>query len=372
MSFWQRLKQELTGGLYGSDALFFPDGTTSGEKDTLTVIRDLSRVVMGDPDAVELYMALGNLYRSRGDTEKAVQIRESLLVRPELPKNFRANAYFELGQDYRRAGLIDRAVAAYAEAEKLGYPLMRINAELAEIWADSGEWEKASRYFAALGNKAAEAHYMIRLASETLKKQPSEPKKALKIIHKAVKTYPASPEAWAALIVHQVGSGKWTSAARMLVKALNRIDDAKSFMLLEELAQIKAPDNVVRETFSKNMLKSFIPVLEHCPPRLDIYYYGARLLRQCNSPEQAEKWISKALVLQPDFWAARLEQMEVAHVRHKLSPALDTDVEFFITASKKMKKFYCRHCGLELERLFYFCPRCHSWHSASFKIALND
>ncbi|MCE4105094.1 lipopolysaccharide assembly protein LapB, partial [Klebsiella pneumoniae] len=62
-----------------------------------------------DPETTELHFALGSLFRRRGETERAIRVHQNLVNRPDLPPNERDHALFELGQDFLRAGLLDRA-----------------------------------------------------------------------------------------------------------------------------------------------------------------------------------------------------------------------------------------------------------------------
>jgi lipopolysaccharide biosynthesis regulator YciM len=71
--------------------------------------------VRNDPDAVELHFALGNLFRRRGEFERAVRVHEHLLARADLPATERNRARHALAQDYLRAGLFDRAEAAFTQ-----------------------------------------------------------------------------------------------------------------------------------------------------------------------------------------------------------------------------------------------------------------
>ena len=66
-------------------------------------------VVRVDPETVELHFALGSLFRRRGETERAIRMHKNLLERTDLGEEQRLQALFELGQDYLRAGLLDRA-----------------------------------------------------------------------------------------------------------------------------------------------------------------------------------------------------------------------------------------------------------------------
>ena len=101
-------------------------GVSLPVQDTRAAIEELSQVVKNDPEAVEIYLALGSLYRSQGEIERAIQIRNSLIVRPGLDREFKARAWFELGRDFRRAGFLDRAQMAFDEARSLG-PFVEFN-----------------------------------------------------------------------------------------------------------------------------------------------------------------------------------------------------------------------------------------------------
>src|SRR5881296_3196028 len=72
-------------------------------------IESFIEVVKVDPETVELHFALGSLFRRRGETERAIRMHRNLLERPDLGGEQRLHAMVELGQDYLKAGLLDRA-----------------------------------------------------------------------------------------------------------------------------------------------------------------------------------------------------------------------------------------------------------------------
>src|SRR5215212_891088 len=73
--------------------------------------------VQQDPDTSDLHFALGNLFRRRGEYERAVRVHEHLLHRADLPKSERDRAQYALAQDFMKAGLFDRAEVAYRALE---------------------------------------------------------------------------------------------------------------------------------------------------------------------------------------------------------------------------------------------------------------
>src|SRR3989338_7909831 len=66
-------------------------------------------VVKVDPETVELHFALGSLFRRRGEYDRAIRMHQHPLERAALAAEQRAAALFELGQDYLKAGILDRA-----------------------------------------------------------------------------------------------------------------------------------------------------------------------------------------------------------------------------------------------------------------------
>ena len=75
--------------------------------------------VQGDPDTTELHFALGNLFRRRGEVERAVRVHQHLMQRADLSAMERERALYALAQDYLKAGLLDRAEASYRSLEGL-------------------------------------------------------------------------------------------------------------------------------------------------------------------------------------------------------------------------------------------------------------
>ena len=297
-----------------------------------------------------------------------------------MPAELRGLTYFELGQDYRRAGLLDRAAWAYREAGNLGFSTVRINSEMAALYAGAGDWEKACACFSAVGNKTAEAHFMVRQGAELLRRDKKESRRAMRLFVRALKIFPPSVEAWTAVISERCLEENWKSATRDLDKALNKIPEQKSFMLFEELLRLEAPPangspdapEGETENFYTRMTNALIPALEKRPPEIFPNFYGARLLQRSGRLEEAEQWLDKALVMQPDFWYGRLLRLELACRRTTLPSPTDTDLAFFISRSSGVKHFVCSACGLHREQLFYCCQRCNSWHSATYKFVLND
>ena len=105
--------------------------------------------VQNDPDTSELHFALGSLFRRRGETERAVRVHEHLLRRGDLPKTDRDRAQHELAQDFFKAGLFDRAEAAYAELRGTAFE-REARLALLSLYERSRDWAKAAEVAAEL------------------------------------------------------------------------------------------------------------------------------------------------------------------------------------------------------------------------------
>lgn len=130
-----------------------------------------------DTDTVETHLALGGLFRRRGEIDRAIRVHENLVSQPQLSAGQRASALRELARDYMRAGLLDRAeellvrlVATTSDhTDELGY--------LLEIYQQERDWHKAIATADQLREANAQdtrtlcAHFCCELAEETLARQ---------------------------------------------------------------------------------------------------------------------------------------------------------------------------------------------------------
>ena len=102
------------------------------------------RMLEVDSDTVEIHLAVGNLFRQRGEVDRAIRIHQNLITRPTLSKSQRAFSLLELAQDYMRAGLFDRAESLCRELVGMEMHAARAFALLSDVYQQEKEWEQAS------------------------------------------------------------------------------------------------------------------------------------------------------------------------------------------------------------------------------------
>ncbi|MGB5305695.1 MAG: lipopolysaccharide assembly protein LapB [Gammaproteobacteria bacterium] len=94
-------------------------------------------------DTVETHLALGNLFRKRGEVDRAIRIHQNLISRPTLNTEQRTDAVLELGQDYMKAGLFDRAEGLFRELVQDNVHVSSALPQLLDIYQQEKDWEKA-------------------------------------------------------------------------------------------------------------------------------------------------------------------------------------------------------------------------------------
>lgn len=364
--------KEITGY---SSLISFPEGYAPPSQDTLTAIAELSKVVKNNPDTIEIYLALGNLYRSHGEIERAVQIRNNLIVRPNLAPRYKARALYELGLDYRRGGFFDRAHHALDQARQIVGDEPDIIEGLASLAALSRDWEQAARYYALLAKPIPEAHYWVRLAQENWAKgYKAESKKWLQ---KSLRVYPGAVEAWLEYLVRDYNQQDWESLAKDFEKALQKIIPGLRFVLLEGLIQHGLLNDDISEEDSATCLdpkatEALLPILKEQSLDSLLTYYGAWLLSRSGDLYSAKTWLEKTLLMDKDFWPARLELLSMSMADQELSPVFKLQLDFFIKRAKNVERFICKKCGLKRNRIFFVCPKCQSWYSIAFRNDLSS
>lgn len=361
----------------------FPPAAQAGAQappatnDSLAAVQELSRLFTQgkapalDAGSEEVSLALGTLFREQGDIDQAVRLREMLLTRAGNEPPIKARASFELGRDYRKAGLLDRALSAYKDALRFGHSAVAVSRELAQLYADSGDFAAAAAEAALFKDARAQACYLVWQAEEDAAAGRDEA--AFKLLRQALHIYPGSPEARLALASMSLLEDNAEAALEQLRAGLANSSPSGRLLLLEGLYAFAggraAPD--IAPAALRDVALGLSAALDPLEPDVTLCYYAGLYLQLVRLEAEAEQWFTKALVLDPEFWAARLALLALAAGREPLPSLLEQQVHFFTTLGSHSKRFFCPPCGMRRDTIFSQCPRCLAWHSAAFRTRLN-
>jgi lipopolysaccharide assembly protein B len=134
-------------------------------------------VVKVDPETIDLHFALGSLFRRRGEYDRAIRMHQNLLEREGLGKEQKVTALAELGEDYLRAGILDRAEQVFKKLENTTLSA-KARTDLLQIYEQEKDWTRAIEMAKSLAGEPRSrdiAQYLCeRAASEAAQSRPDD------------------------------------------------------------------------------------------------------------------------------------------------------------------------------------------------------
>jgi lipopolysaccharide biosynthesis regulator YciM len=313
--------------------------------------------VQNDPDTSELHFALGNLFRRRGEYERAVRVHEHLLSRGDLSLTDRQRAQHALALDYLKAGLLDRAEDALIKLEGTPFEAQARLALLAN-YERSRDWGHAAQVALRLAQSdqgsfdGRLSHYLCEQAAACLANQQTE--KAEHLLQAAIQTAPAAARPRMELAKFLTGQGKHAMAYESLKNGFEASPSAIPLMAgpIAKLAIICA-----RESDALTLLKTNYDI----SPSLDVLDAIVALADSSGSDApSARDWYVRHLEREPSLVAAAKwiagEKLEHEQFHPQVQRALDHAV-------KPLTRYRCAACGFEAKQHFWQCPGCQAWDS---------
>jgi lipopolysaccharide biosynthesis regulator YciM len=312
--------------------------------------------VQNDPDTSELHFALGNLFRRRGEYERAVRVHQHLLSRADLSADDRHRAQHALALDYLKAGLLDRAEEALLKLEGTRFEEQARLALLAN-YERSRDWENAAGVAQRLqasgqGQFATRlAHYLCEQAQAIESKGDAQ--QALALYEKAIATAPDTARARMALARLLHAQGRTQEAFDALLRALDHAPQASPLIapLLAQYAQACGQQAAA--------LDKLLGLYRGPQPSLDVLD-AIVSLQQPDAAETARDWYVQHLEKEPSLVAAAKwiagEKLEHEQFHPQVQRALDHAV-------KPLTRYRCAACGFEAKQHFWQCPGCQTWDS---------
>lgn len=315
--------------------------------------------VQNDPDTSELHFALGNLFRRRGEYDRAVRVHEHLLSRADIGQADRQRAQHGLALDYLKAGLLDRAEEALRKLEGSTYEGQARLARMA-IYERSREWPEAAA-MARLLNTSGEAdfgmriaHYQCELAREAVARGDSA--QALDLLRATLQSHPGASRPrilWGQLLLSQ---NQALPAYETLAVLFER-NDLTAPLAAQSLA--KAALACEMAPAAKILLQAHY--LHQ--PSIDVLDASAMLDAQEASPglqaQSLQRYLDH-LQKHPSLSAASRWLMGVKPDTASLPAPVQKALEH---ATKPLARYRCAACGFEAKEHFWHCPGCQAWDS---------
>ena len=184
--------------------------------------------------------------------------------------------------------------------------------------------------------------------------------------------YPASPESWLESLALTVRQQNWPEMLNTLEQGLTAIGSNLAFLLLDPLLEYNDSGIPSITALPAEYLDKLVSIVDQQPPSLSLIYYVGCLLRAHNRKEEAIIWQEKALLLNTEFWPARLELLIMALPEQNMTAVFALQLDFLLHRAQQIKRFICGQCGLKRNQIFFCCPKCLAWHSITFRQLLSD
>lgn len=309
--------------------------------------------VQSDPDTAELHFALGNLFRRRGDYDRAVRVHEHLLSRGDLSRKDRDRAQHALALDFLKAGLLDRAEASLRKLDGSAFEGEALLA-LLSIAERSRDWAQASQIATRLestgqGSFASRlAHYLCEQADQA--QRQGDAARAFILLADATRQAPELARGWLAMAQLKTHSGHSDEALDALLSLAHRAPQGLPLAAarMAELAQATG-----REAEVLLVLQS----ADALRPSLDVTEALASLGR--DEIEVRQRYLEH-LAREPSLviagqWLAG-EDLSSTEAKSTIQTSMNQ-------ASGPLKRYRCAACGFEAKQHFWQCPGCQSWDS---------
>lgn len=318
------------------------------------------RMVEVDSDTVETHLALGNLFRRRGEVDRAIRIHQNLIARPSLSQQQRNEALMELARDYMRAGLFDRAEGLFKDL--LGAEMFEEAALhfLLEIYEREQEWQNAIDTAKRLQKNADNpelnlvmAHYYCQLAEEELEKKNN--KKVKSCVRQALDIDPNSSRA----LILEAELAITEKKPSLAVGAYRRVQDVDAELLPEVIRPLLECLSQARDL---TLLDDYINDLRQQSNVYTVVQAVTQVLKNTAGEQAANDFFKQQLLKRPSLrslreWVSGEHQRAEGQTRSSVGVVLDLLTK--LVESKPMYK--CKRCGFTGNSLHWQCPSCNHW-----------
>ncbi len=312
------------------------------------------------PETSELHFALGSLFRRRGELDRAIRIHQNLIDDPDITDDERLQARAELGNDYLKAGLLDRAENVFNELKETASRQLALES-LLNIYQQEQNWEKAIEIANMFPNHESISwrqnigNFYCELASKALAESKFET--AHLHIEEALIVNPKNVRASILLGDIHAALGEYEVA----IRAWRRVEvQAPLFLALVAERIFEAYKKQDQPEQGMQLLRAYLE--RH--PSLDLLDEVFRWELAKSGPRAAYELVREELRRNPTLLGLD-KLLEAASLT--VTPEQREDVELIkqlIHAhTRRVARYRCVQCGFKARQFYWHCPACGGWET---------
>ncbi|WJW76695.1 lipopolysaccharide assembly protein LapB [Thiohalobacter sp. IOR34] len=314
-----------------------------------------------DSDTAETHLALGNLFRRRGEVDRAIRIHQNLIARPTLNREQRGAALLELGQDYMRAGLLDRAESLLRELLEIGSQTRPALKHLLDIYQQEKEWDQAIEIARRLQAEQDQdmrpviAQFYCELAEAALRN--GDPAEAGNLAKRALGFDRACVRA--SLIQGRIA--REAGQFRQAIRAFRRIEEQDIEFLPEVLPELQA---CFRAAGNPRGMLDYLRQVGEGYKGISTVLLQSELLQQMEGDQAAIDYMEAQLRRRPSVRGlGRLIQLKLGRSEGEGREDLQVLDDLVDKLLENRPRYQCKHCGFEGKSLHWQCPGCKEWNT---------
>jgi lipopolysaccharide biosynthesis regulator YciM len=317
-------------------------------------------VVKVEKETVELHFALGNLFRRRGELERAIRMHQNILDREDLAPEQRLMAVHELGQDYLKSGLLDRAEELFSRLIGTTYEQRGLK-YLLEIYEQEKDWAKAieaSRKMDAItGDSSAKdiAHFYCELAAGGLAHQRHD--EARRFIDEALAVNRKCTRANIILGDLHAARGEFADA----IDAWKRVEgQGPAYLSLLADRFLNAYRKLGNEAQGIALLRGYLERY----PSLDLLNAVFQAVLESEGTASAQALLREELRRNPTLIGlSRLIEIQISEAPADRRHDLELTRSLIEQHSRGLSLYRCDSCGFRARQFYWHCPACHGWET---------
>jgi lipopolysaccharide biosynthesis regulator YciM len=314
--------------------------------------------VQQEAGACDLHFALGNLFRQRGEYERAVRVHQHLLSRADLTPSERERAQYALAKDYLKAGLFDRAQEAYSQLKGTSFDF-EARLALLTLHERSRDWEAAKQAALQLeANNAQDAgsfnhriaHHWCEISLDAMANNDlSTAQAALDQAHSI------APDAARPLIMQGEMQARHGHPAQAM-RTWERLSDGHpltfNLVACAYAESAKACDAVLAARLT-------LETLYQRTHAFDVVQ--ALALLETDSEARSQRLLAHTVQYPSLSAGLTLIKERRAHNQSLTGPELDALEAAAAPSAQAVHRYRCAACGFEAQRYFWQCPGCQGW-----------
>ena len=317
-------------------------------------------IVTLDPETADMHFALGNLFRRRGEIERAIRVHQNLLARPDLPSEQRTQAQYELGMDYLKAGLLDRAEETFNGLVEGSYSVQAQRA-LLEIYQREKEWGRAIDAATGLQSSGAGARqkeiaqFYCELAQDALVR--SDLVDAMTLLDRALHADRNSVRATMllgdALLAQGDAEGAIATWKRVEQQSVPHVALVAG-RLMDGYRRVGRPQEGV------NLLRSYLAEASS----IDLIDVVFKAVIELDGVDAAKQLVLDELRRNPTLLGLdKLLEARLMEARADIWEELSMVKNLVHGYTQKLARYQCSHCGFKARQYYWQCPGCSRWET---------